>query len=162
MQDESDGKGGRKPAASGAGDSASGPDATASPVYRWGGYPEGDLQIEGGYITPEGYGPYATPEAAVPGRPDPAAVEGEVVHDNHRLGEAVRDALLREGRLSGSRLAIEVRDGVVVLKGRAPSEFLRRLAQDVAEAVPGVLVVHNHMDVADMGPGTGDGVPPAS
>ncbi len=147
-------------------ESVPGPETMPSPVYRWGGYPQGDLEIEAGYITPEGYGPYATPEAAAVGQSVgqsvPDAARGEGPQGNHALGENVREALLREGRLSGSRLAIEVAGGVVVLKGRAPSEFLRRLAQDVATAVPGVLVVHNHMDVADMGPGTGDGVPPAS
>jgi hypothetical protein len=122
-----------------------------SPDYKWGGYTTTDVFTETGYISPEGYGPYASPDAAAAGRPAERH-QTDVARSNFALGEDVRLALLQEGRLSRSRLALEVAQGIVTLIGTVPSEYLRSLAQRTAEAVPGVLVVHNRLDVAEIGP----------
>lgn len=156
MQDNGDGNANEGGARKGGADDPSGavqPFDVAAPEYRWGGYKVGDVMMSSGYINPQGYGPYASADAAAPGHPAPRH-DSDIERTDTEVGEAVRAALLDEGRLSRSRITIGVSQGIVTLIGATPSEFLHMLAQQTAEDVPGVLVVHNHLDVADVGSGS--------
>ena len=67
--------------------------------------------------------------------------------DGPRLDERVERALRATGYLALRALEITSRDRRVVLKGRVPSYHLKRVAQAVALAVPGVRQVRNDLDV---------------
>lgn len=156
MQDDADGNANKPGTVKSGADDRSGVAPhmdVPAPEYRWGGYKVGDVMMASGYINPQGYGPYASADAAVPGHTAPRH-PADVDRTDTDLGEAVHAALLREGRLARSRITIDVSQGIVTLTGATPSEFLRMLAQQTVEAVPGVLVVHNHLDLADVGSGS--------
>jgi osmotically-inducible protein OsmY len=67
--------------------------------------------------------------------------------DGPRLDERVERALRATGYLALRTLEITTRDHRVVLRGKVPSYHLKRIAQAVALAVPGVRQVRNDLDV---------------
>lgn len=71
------------------------------------------------------------------------------------LAALVRDALAAEGRLEGQSITVAVRDGLVTLTGEVAREFQHGLATACASSVAGVLVVQNHLSVAQKGPAPG-------
>ena len=59
-----------------------------------------------------------------------------------------RDRLYLDHELDASHIEALVADGRVTLEGEVDSPRSRRLADDIAHAVPGVAEVHNHLRVA--------------
>ncbi|MGD0896491.1 MAG: BON domain-containing protein [Thermoguttaceae bacterium] len=48
------------------------------------------------------------------------------------------------------QVACEYRDGVLMLRGRVPSYYMKQVAQNIARCVEGVLEIHNQLDVAPL------------
>ncbi len=67
--------------------------------------------------------------------------------DEAKLVASVKTALELNQRLADLRLRVECEDDVVTLRGDVPDEDTRRIAQNVAAAVPGVRQVVDHLRV---------------
>jgi hypothetical protein len=61
------------------------------------------------------------------------------------IKEDVCDLLTRHGRIDASEIEIEVKNGEVTLTGMVDDRRSKRLAEDLAESIPGVIDVHNHL-----------------
>jgi osmotically-inducible protein OsmY len=61
--------------------------------------------------------------------------------------EDVCDRLTEHGYLDARNLEVQVADGVVALDGTVNDQYSRRIAQDLAEAVSGVVQVQNNLRV---------------
>jgi osmotically-inducible protein OsmY len=70
----------------------------------------------------------------------------------------VRSVLALHRTVSGSRTEVDIRDGVITLRGVATSEAQKELAGEYADDVKGVLRVTNVMTVGN-GPAKADGAP---
>ena len=66
---------------------------------------------------------------------------------DERLREDVSDRLMEHPELDASGLEVHAKDGVVTLKGDVDSRWAKRLAEDIAEDVPGVRDVMNQLSV---------------
>jgi len=44
----------------------------------------------------------------------------------------------------------EVRDGVLLLRGRVPSYYMKQVAQSIVQCVEGALEIRNQLDVAPL------------
>lgn len=64
-----------------------------------------------------------------------------------RVAERIDQALRGTGYLSLRNLEIIVTQGLVVLRGRLPSYYMKQVAQAAVRAVPGVGEVHDQLDV---------------
>ena len=64
-----------------------------------------------------------------------------------RIKEAISRRLMDDPRLDASDIDVEVRDGVAILRGTAPGRC-KRLAHDIAAAVPGVRDVTSELQTA--------------
>jgi len=63
----------------------------------------------------------------------------------------VRNVLALHRNVSGSKTEVDIRDGVITLRGAATSEAQKELATEYAEDVKGVLRVTNVMSVTEAG-----------
>ena len=81
---------------------------------------------------------------------DPSAgrTVGEVTDDASLLVR-VKGALLRDRKVSGFRINVEVHQGVVALHGRVGNETQRLRALGIARDVRGVREVRDHLAVGD-------------
>ncbi len=108
-----------------------------------------------GFAQDDGAPPPADPDAAAAiEEADPGAVGEQLIDVNEgftddAIAARLRDILGATERFRG--LAIEVRDGVVFLRGVARTEESRTLAGDLARRTEGVAVVFNDLTV-DQGP----------
>jgi BON domain len=64
-----------------------------------------------------------------------------------RIVEAVSDRLTDHPDLDASEIQVDVKDDVVVLRGKVHDRGQKRLAEDIAESVSGVRDVRNELDV---------------
>lgn len=78
------------------------------------------------------------------------ATKAEVAAENADtwIGRKVKLALLFHRNVNGSKTAVEVKDGVVTLKGEASSKAQKELATEYAKDIEGVKSVENEMTVA--------------
>ena len=73
-----------------------------------------------------------------------------------RIREDVSDRFTEHGDLDASGIEVEVSQGVVTLSGSVDDRWGKRLAEDIAERVPGVRDVMNQLRVGDQtGPQAG-------
>lgn len=63
------------------------------------------------------------------------------------IGEGIESALERLGSVDAAAIDVEVRDGVVTLKGKASGSSARREAEEVAKHAKGVIEVYNELRV---------------
>jgi hypothetical protein len=74
---------------------------------------------------------------------------GRGPRDYQRTDERVRDDVCQwmsdDARLDAREIAVSVRDGDVTLEGDVENRAARRLAEDIAAAVPGVRDVFNRL-----------------
>jgi hypothetical protein len=70
------------------------------------------------------------------------------VRPDPRIHEDVSDRLYLDQELDAREIEVLVRDGCVILEGRVDSPRARRIADDIAHAVPGVWQVYNHLQVS--------------
>lgn len=68
---------------------------------------------------------------------------------DERIKEELFRRLTAESWLDASDIEIEVAEGEVSLRGAVDTRRSRRLAEEIAAAVPGVREVHNRIDSAD-------------
>lgn len=71
---------------------------------------------------------------------------GPVAHAE-ALVSRIAEVLKASGYAALRSVAIEHHEGVVVLRGRVPTFYLKQVAQAVASKVPGVDVLVNHLRV---------------
>jgi osmotically-inducible protein OsmY len=63
------------------------------------------------------------------------------------IGRQAEDRLRRSGYLALRDVTCDSREGVVSLRGRLRSYYLKQLAQSLVASVEGVLQVHNHIEI---------------
>ena len=66
---------------------------------------------------------------------------------DERLREDVCDRLTEHGEVDARDMEVTVSAGEVTLTGTAPTRTQKRLAEDIADAVSGVIEVHNRLRV---------------
>lgn len=62
-----------------------------------------------------------------------------------RIREEICERMARHGHLDASHLRVDVVDGEVTLEGEVPNRLQKRLAEDIADDVLGVVDVHNRL-----------------
>ena len=94
---------------------------------------------------------------AVPGAGDTTLVPGPHAgrgpRDWRRTDERIREEVCQwmsdDARLDAREIDVRVQDGDVTLDGRVANRAARRLAEDIAAAVPGVRDVFNRLRTAE-------------
>ena len=66
---------------------------------------------------------------------------------DERIREDVADRLTEHGDVDASEIELDVRDGVVTLSGTVEDRRQKRLAEDAAESVSGVVDVNNRLEL---------------
>ncbi len=64
-----------------------------------------------------------------------------------RIKEEVSDALERHPQIDASELEVDVKDGIVTLKGHVEERRIKRMAEDAIENLPGVRDIRNELMV---------------
>ena len=64
-----------------------------------------------------------------------------------RIKEAVCDMLCDNADIDASNIDVEVKDGVVILSGSVTDKYTKRLTEDVASDITGVMDVENRIQV---------------
>ena len=67
---------------------------------------------------------------------------------DERIFEEICQRMARHGRLDARQIEVDVRQGQVSLQGSVPDRTSRRLAEDLAASVRGVVDVDNHLKVS--------------
>jgi hypothetical protein len=70
---------------------------------------------------------------------------------DERIRETVSEALARDGELDASEIEVSVEAGEVTLSGSVPNRWSKRLAEDLAQDLPGVRELHNRLRVDESG-----------
>jgi hypothetical protein len=103
----------------------------------------------GGPYAPHAYDPraaYPWPPGPPPGPYTGLGPRGYQRGDE-RLREDVCDRLTEHGEVDARDMEVVVSGGEVTLSGTAPTRTQKRLAEDIADAVVGVIEVHNSLRV---------------
>ncbi len=66
---------------------------------------------------------------------------------DERIESDVNTRLTQHGQLDASNIVVQVKDGEVTLSGTVDSRASKRLADDIADGVPGVKDVHNELRI---------------
>ncbi len=66
---------------------------------------------------------------------------------DERIKEDVCDRLMQHGQIDASEMMVDVQNREVTLNGTVNSRKAKRMAEDMAESVPGVTNVHNQLKV---------------
>lgn len=66
---------------------------------------------------------------------------------DERIADDLNDRLTFHPDIDASDIEVRVKDSEVTLAGSVDSRFAKRLAEEIAEAVPGVMDVHNQIKV---------------
>jgi hypothetical protein len=98
---------------------------------------------------PHAYDPAFVPRSPPGAPPGPYAGLGPRGYrrSDERLREDVCDRLTEHGEVDARDMEVEVSAGEVTLSGTAPTRAQKRLAEDIADAVVGVVEVHNRLRV---------------
>jgi osmotically-inducible protein OsmY len=79
----------------------------------------------------------------------PVSYEGLGPQGYRRSDEVIREEvcsrLTRHGYVDASQIAVEVQEGEVILTGTVPNRQMKRMAEDAAETIAGVIDVHNQI-----------------
>jgi hypothetical protein len=76
------------------------------------------------------------------------------VRSDERIYEDVCERLMRFGHVDASDIEVHVSRGEVTLEGVVDDRLQKRLAEDLADGVPGVIDVHNRLRIRRQ-PGVG-------
>jgi osmotically-inducible protein OsmY len=79
---------------------------------------------------------------------EPARRVSHGLRDDREIADDVVRRLGQHGSLDASGLEVRVDNGEVTLQGRVKDEPARHVAELIADAVPGVRVVVNRLDIA--------------
>jgi pseudouridine-5'-phosphate glycosidase len=74
--------------------------------------------------------------------------EGMPLPQPSEVEQRVRHAIRRAGATEAQGIRVVLADGTAHLHGRVHSSYEKKLAEDVARAVPGVAAVYNEIAVA--------------
>jgi osmotically-inducible protein OsmY len=66
---------------------------------------------------------------------------------DERIREIICDLLCNDPHLDASDMEVEVKNGNVILTGSVEDRFAKRLAEDLAESVLGVVIIENRIHV---------------
>lgn len=91
--------------------------------------------------------PYTPGQGQSQGRRGPHAGKGPR-RTERRLQEDVEDRLTNHDWLDASGIQVQVSGDEVTLSGTVRSRQDKRLAEDIAESVPGIIDVHNQLRIA--------------
>ncbi len=69
------------------------------------------------------------------------------IRTDERIKEDVCERLSWNDEVDATEIAVRVENGEVTLEGSVETRYMKRLAADLAERVPGVIDVHNAMRV---------------
>ena len=64
---------------------------------------------------------------------------------DERVYEDICERMMKHGQLDASQIEVQVENGEVVLTGNVANRQIKRLAEDIAESVPGVRDIHNRL-----------------
>ena len=70
---------------------------------------------------------------------------------DERIADDVNDRLTWHGYIDATEIQVDVKDGIVTLTGSVDNRREKRIAEDVAESVSGVLDVNNQLSVRNKG-----------
>ena len=73
------------------------------------------------------------------------------------IAEIAQQALRRSSYFELRNLSCDFSGGILTLRGRVPSYHLKQLAQASVAEVPGVVEVHNRVEVVSPAPSRNDG-----
>jgi hypothetical protein len=110
----------------------------------YGGTPEREAELRGGYPSRHGRGGYA-------GRGPK-----DFRRSDERLREEICEQLMADPDIDASELTVNVSDGEVTLEGSVEDRQMKRDAEDCAEGVLGVRQVHNRLRVESGGLGAAE------
>lgn len=79
-----------------------------------------------------------------PRRPDDMQELGD---EDTRICSEVSACLTEDWYVDGTEITVSVNDGEVTLDGNVENRAEKRLAEDCADSVPGVIDVHNHLRI---------------
>ena len=68
---------------------------------------------------------------------------------DERIFEEVCERMTRHGELDARVINVQVRDGEVTLTGRVQNRHGKRLAEDIADSIPGVYDVRNRLELKE-------------
>lgn len=71
--------------------------------------------------------------------------------NDERIFEEVSERLAQHGRLDARAVNVRVQNGEILLQGIVSSLHDKRLAEDIAGSVPGVVDVHNQLRLSEAG-----------
>ena len=66
---------------------------------------------------------------------------------DERMQEDINDRLTWHGQVDASEVMVDVKDGIAKLTGTVNSRYEKRLAEDIAESIPGVVDVENNLKI---------------
>jgi osmotically-inducible protein OsmY len=66
---------------------------------------------------------------------------------DERIYQTISEALAKDARLAGSKIAVIVRHAAVTLKGQVPSADLGSAAEELALSIPDVVSVESELSV---------------
>ena len=75
------------------------------------------------------------------------AGKAEEKFDDISITTAVNVGLAKDAELSALKINVDTKNGVVMLKGTAPTEAAKSRASDITKAVKGVAIVDNQLIV---------------
>ena len=98
-----------------------------------------------------------------------SATAGRTDHVSPRQAtvEAAERRLSRSPYIELRCISVDLREGVLILRGRVPSYYLKQIAQCLVDCLPGVQKIDNHLEVVaphvvhGAGRGAQDSFPPA-
>jgi hypothetical protein len=76
---------------------------------------------------------------------------------DERIWEDVCEALLNHPEIDASEIEVEVKDGIVIFKGKVESRLIKRMAEDLVEDIAGVTDVQNDLHFHHNSNGNGNG-----
>jgi osmotically-inducible protein OsmY len=79
--------------------------------------------------------------------PQPAQAAEDGGEEDVRIGNEVRARLTDDWYVDGTEITVAVDHGEVSLDGVVENRAEKRLAEDCADSVPGVVDVHNHLRI---------------
>ncbi len=124
---------------------------------------KGSAEREYGEPGQADYGPGRRP---APGWMQPGPYRGRgpkgYTRNDETIREDISERLMEHGQIDASEIEVEVREGVVLLRGYVNSRYAKRAAEDIAESVPGVKDVQNQLRVAEYRQSMGMGAASAS
>lgn len=94
---------------------------------------------------------YAQASDAMSMASSPAAHSGKATQADKKLARDVRKALAKTQNFNVSNVFVKARGGVVTLSGSVPEGPQIQQAADVAQGVPGVTSVSNHLTLYNKG-----------